>query len=120
MSTHASLNAIAAAIIRISDPPANITEKELARVINEALHANEQPPPQTTANTGRNREPPGFSSIGGFCARNAISRSTFYKWMREGLGPHLIYIGKLPRIAPEDEMRWRSERRTASDQAAAA
>ena len=42
-------------------------------------------------------------TIDQFCQRNSISRSTYYKMLREGTGPRLMSAGGMHRISVEAE-----------------
>ena len=45
-------------------------------------------------------------SIYGFCARQKISRSAYYKLAAVGDGPREYRVGKLVRISAEAEAEW--------------
>lgn len=53
-------------------------------------------------------------TIDQFCQRNSISRSTYYKMLREGTGPRLMSAGGMHRISVEAE----SDRRRQCEAAA--
>lgn len=62
-------------------------------------------------NTRASRDP----SVPGFCARQRISRSTYYNLKAEGKQPREYVVGKLIRISPEAEAQWVRDREAESD-----
>lgn len=54
-------------------------------------------------------------SVPGFCARQRISRSTYYNLKGEGKAPREYVVGKLIRISPEAEAEWVRAREAESD-----
>ena len=49
-----------------------------------------------------------------FCERNGISRALYYKLRKAGLGPQETKIGRLTKITPWAEDRWRRQRESAT------
>jgi hypothetical protein len=52
---------------------------------------------------------PSVLSLREFCARNRISRSTWFKMRREGCAPRVMKFGNLTRITAEAERDWRAQ-----------
>lgn len=46
-------------------------------------------------------------SVSDFCQSNSISRSLFYKLLRQGKGPRTIKIGRRTLISVESAAEWR-------------
>ena len=72
--------------------------------------------PQVTGRAPATRDP----TVGGFCQRKGISRSTFNRWKRKGLAPDVVQPagpGGKQTITPEAEDAW-DLRYTATTQAA--
>jgi predicted DNA-binding transcriptional regulator AlpA len=53
-------------------------------------------------------------SIDEFCARNSISRRTFYNLLEEGIGPRVIQLRGRRLISAEAEADWHRERENAA------
>jgi hypothetical protein len=49
---------------------------------------------------------PQLSTIPEFCRRNHIAKSTFFKLKNAGLGPRIMYLGKMQRISADAERDW--------------
>ena len=59
--------------------------------------------------------PPGASlTIAEFCASEKISRSLFYKLVRQGEGPRMMHVGSHKRISAAALHDWRREREAAA------
>jgi excisionase family DNA binding protein len=48
-----------------------------------------------------------MSSVAEFCHQHGISRGTFYKLIKEGLGPKTAKIGRRTLISQEAAAAWR-------------
>ena len=46
-------------------------------------------------------------TINDFCESNKISRSMFYKLLRQGKGPRLMKVGRKRLVTPEAAAAWR-------------
>ena len=58
---------------------------------------------------------PSMLSVTAFCADNGLSRSFFYRLLKDGLGPRLTKISRRTLISAEAAAEWRTrmERETA-------
>ena len=58
---------------------------------------------------------PSMFSVTAFCADNGLSRSLFYRLLKDGLGPRLTKISRRTLISAEAAAEWRTrmERETA-------
>jgi predicted DNA-binding transcriptional regulator AlpA len=78
-----------------------MSDKQTFNIDAKTLRAllEKQPTPQE-------RPEPLSYSIGQWCERHSISRSTFYNLKKQGRAPDLIFIGDLPRIAAAADLAW--------------
>jgi predicted DNA-binding transcriptional regulator AlpA len=53
-------------------------------------------------------------SIDEFCTAHGLSRSSFYKMLKQGTAPRLLKVGKAVRVSIEAAADWRRERERAA------
>jgi predicted DNA-binding transcriptional regulator AlpA len=61
---------------------------------------------------------PSMLSVPAFCADHGLSRSLFYKLVREGRGPRLTKISRRTLISAESAAEWRARMERETEQAA--
>ena len=57
-------------------------------------------------------------SVAAFCADHGVSRSLFYRLLKEGRGPHLTKIARRTLISGEAAAEWRARMERETEQSA--
>ena len=57
-------------------------------------------------------------SVAAFCAQHSVSRSLFYRLLKDGLGPRLTKVSRRTLISSESAAEWRSRMERETEKAA--
>ena len=63
------------------------------------------------------RSQPSLQSVPAFCADNGVSRSLFYRLVKDGRGPRLTKISRRTLISAESAADWRARMERETEQA---
>jgi predicted DNA-binding transcriptional regulator AlpA len=65
-----------------------------------------------------NRPAPSLQSVPAFCTDNGVSRSLFYRLIKEGRGPRVTKVARRTLISAESAAEWRARMERETEQSA--